>query len=148
MAATTLSAGTDNDTSVGMCSYKKGGMCTFHLTKGSKKTIKWKEWTQKKNGLFGYVSRQKTEYVCHSSGGALSNYRHLETKSQNDGVPESNLSISGVGVLEGQTTALGGIKSNLDNIPFQGISGVGFDRAGGFESEVKKISNSKDYGLS
>ena len=59
VADTTLSAGTDYDTSMGTCTFKKGGMCRIHLTK---KIIKWSEWCQKKNGLFGYVNRQRTEY--------------------------------------------------------------------------------------
>ena len=147
VADTSRSAGTDYNTSMEACTFKKGGMCRIHLLKGTKKTIKWSEWSQKKNGLFGYVSRQKTEYVCHFSGGASSNCGHLETKSHFDGVAESNSSISGIGMMGTQTTALGGNTCNKDNTSFQGISGEGNYWTGCFKSEMKKISDIQDQSM-
>ena len=46
------------------CEFKKGGMCKIHQIKGEKIVTKIKEWVKKKNGLFGYVSKQQTTYRC------------------------------------------------------------------------------------
>ena len=46
------------------CVFKKGGMCKIHQVKGEKIVTKTKEWVKKKNGLFGYVSKQQTTYRC------------------------------------------------------------------------------------
>ena len=43
------------------CTFKRGGQCNLHGTIGTKKTIVWKEWTKKKDGLFGFVRKQKTD---------------------------------------------------------------------------------------
>ena len=56
--------------------------CNIHGTIGTKKTIVWKEWTKKKNGLFGFVRKHKTEYECHFSWGASTNSGHQEIVSR------------------------------------------------------------------
>ena len=80
--------------------------------------------TKRKNGLYGYVKRQKTSYVCHFSGGANSNYGHLETDSRFSRVAEFNLINSSLETrITTNTSALGGITENADNTTFSRISG-------------------------
>ena len=49
------------------CEFKKGGVCKTHLVKGEKIVTKSKEWVRKKDGLFGYVTKQQTTYRCSRS---------------------------------------------------------------------------------
>ena len=49
------------------CEFKRGGMCKIHLVRGEKIVTKSKEWVKKKNGLFGYVTKQLTTYKCSRS---------------------------------------------------------------------------------
>ena len=55
-----------------VCEFKIGGMCVTHRSMGAKYVEHWKEWTKMKNGLYGYVNRRKTKYVCHNSQGLSS----------------------------------------------------------------------------
>ena len=99
-----------------------------------------------KNGLYGNVKRQKTSYVCHFSGGANSNYGHLETDSRFSGVAESNSSNFSLETgMTANTSALGGITENLDNTTFARISGVDSNWPGCYKSESGRIrSNMKE----
>ena len=129
-----------------VCTFKKGGVCEIHGTMGSKKTSKWKEWSKKRNGLYGYVNKQKTEYVCHFGGGATSNCGHQQTKSHCSGVAKSDLSNPGLEGTEIQTTALGRDYVHMKNTPFEGISGEVTDWTGRNMSERIQISSEqKDF---
>ena len=46
------------------CVFKRGGMCVTHEMQGVKDVTKWQEWELKKNGMYGYLSKQKTMYRC------------------------------------------------------------------------------------
>ena len=46
------------------CEFKRGGMCVTHGMEGVKNVTKWQEWGLKKNGMYGYLPRQKTTYRC------------------------------------------------------------------------------------
>ena len=140
--ANTRYTGTEYNSSE-KCTFKRGGQCNIHGTIGTKKTIVWKEWPKKKNGLFGFVRKQKTEYECHFSGGASTNSGHQEIVSRFCGVAESDLCNNGL-ETEKQTrkSALGGKADNLDtDTTIQGISGVGSFQTGSKLSESQQISD-------
>ena len=124
------------------CTFKRGGQCNLHGTIGTKKTIVWKEWTKKKNGLFGYVRKQKTDYECHFSGGAMTNSGHQEVVSRFSGVAESNQ--CNPDLVTGKKTrksALGGETGNVEsNAIIPGISEVGNYWTGSKLSESLRIS--------
>ena len=134
------------------CTFKRGGQCNLHGTIGTKKIIVWKEWTRKKDGLFGFVRKQKTDYECHYSGGVMTNSGHQEDDSRCSGVAETNL--CNPDLVTGKKTrksALGGETGNLDSNTIkhdqtrsdtiiQRISGVGGDQAGSNWSESQRIS--------
>ena len=46
---------------------KRGGICKTHGIQGVKLVTKLKDWVQKKNGLYEYVSKQQTTYRCSGS---------------------------------------------------------------------------------
>ena len=127
------------------CTFKRGGICTKHNLLGTKKTIIWKEWTKLKTGLFGYVRKQKTEYVCQYYGGAKTNYGSLEPDCRLSGVAKSNLCEPGLGaVTQTRNTALGGNSENSDtDSTTSGISRVGFARTGRNRSESLRISSTE-----
>ena len=134
------------------CSFKRGGQCNLHGTVGTKNTIVWKEWTKKKNGLFGYVRKQKTEYECHFSGGAMTNSGHQEIVSRFSGVTESNQGnldlVTGmrtrISALDGET---GNVGQNViipgSNANILRISVEGDYRTGSNMSESSRISETR-----
>ena len=46
------------------CEWGVRGWCKIHLIYGKKTVQNVSKWTQKKNGLFGYVTSKKTSYQC------------------------------------------------------------------------------------
>ena len=125
------------------CTFRRGGICNIHEVKGTRKLDSMKVWAKKKNGLFGFVRKQKTEYECHFSGGTSTNSGHQEIVSRFCGVAESDLCNHGL-ETEKQTSksALGGKADNLDtDTTIQGISGVGSFQTGSKMSESQKISD-------
>ena len=134
--------GTDSN-KIEPCTFKRGGNCIKHGIMGTKKTIVWKEWTKLKNGLFGYVRKQKTEYVCQYDGGAKTNYGSLESDCRLSGVAKSNLCEPGLGtVTQTRNSALGGNSENSDtDSTFTWISRVGVAQTGSNRSESLRISS-------
>ena len=49
------------------CDFKRGGMCRIHMVRGTKVVTKTREWVKRKNGLYGYVTKQLTTYKCSGS---------------------------------------------------------------------------------
>ena len=49
------------------CDFKRGGMCRIHMVRGTKVVTKTREWVKRKNGLYGYVTKQLTTYKCSRS---------------------------------------------------------------------------------
>ena len=47
----------------GKCEFKKG-ICTTHRVKGEKKIITSKKWCKKKDGLAGWSTSRKVEWLC------------------------------------------------------------------------------------
>ena len=82
---------TDVSDDVGIvCEFKRGGMCISHRSMGTKYVETWKEWTKMKNGLYGYVNRKKTKYVCRFRGVVKSNCDKQKGDGLLEGVAESN----------------------------------------------------------
>ena len=69
------------------CVFKRGGLCVNHGVVGTRYKENSKEWTKKKNGIYGWVTRTRIKYVCHFDGGAKSNVSKQETVCQDRRVP-------------------------------------------------------------
>ena len=138
--------GTDYDDTE-ICTFKRGGLCTIHDVLGTKNTTVWKEWMKKKNGLFGFVKKQRTDYVCHFSGGANTNYGHHEIASRSRGVAKSNSGKPGLRTgIQTSKPALGGNTGKLDDSTVSGISGADETQTGSNMSERQQISSDvKDF---
>ena len=52
-----------DDTSMG-CTFKRGGMCNQHGKIGSKNVLTRKVWTKTKDGIFKWVTKRQTTYIC------------------------------------------------------------------------------------
>ena len=117
------SMGTDDSLA---CSYKKGGKCIKHGTKGTRMTNSVKVWTKKKDGLFAYVWKTKVSYVCHVSGVAKSD----ELSSRSYGVAKSNEKTSDKGPVKKTkiSEALGGKSDNTGKV--SGVCGADYRSAG------------------
>ena len=149
VAELSLQAGTDKNTQKAdnQCDFKRGGKCIIHGVIGEKRVNTSKIWDKKKNGLFGWIVKTKTTYVCRFRGVAVSNVCSDDESGRGSGVAESNY-VSG---SEGQygtrdsTTALGGTDNQVDrDIETRTrISGTGINDAGCNKSERKWISSTE-----
>ena len=84
------------DVNVKECVWSKKGVCKTHNIAGRKVCKTFNEWKLKKNGLYGYVRRQKTSYICMMGVGHT-----RENSSKSLGLGEKKVSdtarISGSG---------------------------------------------------
>ena len=149
VAELSLQAGTDKNTQKAdnQCDFKRGGKCIIHGVIGEKRVNTSKIWDKKKNGLFEWIVKTKTTYVCRFNGVDVSNVCSDDESGRGRGVAESNY-VSG---SEGQygtrdsTTALGGTDNQVDrDIETRTrISGTGINDAGCNKSEMKWISSTE-----
>ena len=139
MPAAGCDTGTDgNDviSTITMCKHKRGGMCITHGTKGTKVMESVKVWSKKKDGLFGYVWKTRTKYVCQDSGVA----KPGEQVSRYCGVAKSNDGSidKGPGVKTIIDEALGGDSDS--NGQLSGVCGADYRRAVSIQGESLQIS--------
>ena len=119
------------------CTFRRGGMCNIHEVKGTRKLDSMKVWAKKKNGLFGYVWRNKVRYVCQDSGVA----KPVRLESQDSGVAKSNdvFRDTGQGKRTKEHEALGGQTDTAGDL--LGVCGADYRRAGGLVRESLEISS-------
>ena len=67
------------------CVFKRGGICVTHGMQGVKDVTKWQEWELKKNGMYGYLPKQKTMNRCKEKP-VLAGYLSPTKVLGNDGV--------------------------------------------------------------
>ena len=124
-----------------VCEFKRGGMCISHRIVGTKYVETWKEWTKMKNGLYGYVNRRKTKYVCRFRGGVKSNCDNQKGDGRLEGVAESNCDNLVLGMdrtTMSSIEALGGTCIDKGAM-YSGISGGDLRQAGCNTSESEGI---------
>ena len=101
-----------------------------------------KEWTKKKNGIYGWVTRTKTKYVCRFDGGAKSDVSKPEMMCQDRRVPKSNGGSPRLGLGEKTRLARGGDSDSVgSNLP--GISGLEFEVTGSNMRESSEIMSER-----
>ena len=108
------------------CEFKKGGRCIVHDCVGRKSTTTKKVWTKKRDGGYGWTTRQQTTYKCQYEGVTVSD-RNLPDRGG------GTQTISG----RGGTNDV----AKLGNI--SGISRVVYERVAANESESGKCR--EDY---
>ena len=99
------------------CEFKRGGMCKTHLVRGEKIVTKSREWVKKKNGLFGYVTKQLTTYRCSRSAvieGPLSPTIARETMTELDSGLRLGEILPGDNLSWDCGAGLGGAVANKD----------------------------------
>ena len=75
-----------------VCTFKKGGKCVNHGTKGTRFIDSMKVWTKNKDGLFGYVWKTRVRYVCQNDGVAKSDVLNSRYKAIR-GLPSPTMNL-------------------------------------------------------
>ena len=96
------------------CEFKRGGYCLRHKIRGSKSISTSQVMIQKKDGMYGWVTRRKTIYRCE-----MEPTKRLHQSPTDCEVKKNYISTQG---LEKRTTNVG--------ITSERISGVGLTWAG------------------
>ena len=104
------------------CVWGRGGWCKKHNLYGRRVCRTFQEWKQKKNGIWGWVRRQKTSYICMDGGG------HDTVKGSGNLRSMATLNVTKTALSDGSgnTDNRGGATVHLaSGQPISGLVGAG-----------------------
>ena len=138
----------DKNTTDYQCVFTRGGKCVTHGIVDRKQVNTSQTWDKKKNGLFGWIVKIKTTYVCQFEGVAMSNVCSDDDNGRREGVAKSN-SVSGSNGQDetrNSSSALGGTDYQVhrDVGNKTRISGAEIKDAGCNNSERIRISSKEE----